>query len=358
MKVQLDVLDLQRVVSQAGLSVNKGSVNPMFQSVLLRTKKDMFQAVGNSLETSTVGTVRADVGAQGASVVSYALFASTVNKLNPGKVLLEIKQGSLEVRTKKGRYKFRSADPADYPEVHRVPKENRFVIPRDEFVKAIKSVSISLADEPSSRAELKSIRAQWSSSGFRATASDGIRLSSAVDPIVSAKGLGQDVLIPGTGAQTLIGILSALSESTVNVAFGERLFAWVPGASCSIQLGRNEDKKVDFSSFFQEPATVYEVDREELQQAFKRALLFGHNAICDCSPGKIVISVEGSDAGAQEELEVKGGGKLRVKVAAKPFAEGLATMRSDRVRFGGQDLKLVSVRDATVLHGVMPIAIR
>lgn len=354
MKVQVDVADLQRIVKQAGLSISKTSVNPMFQAVLLQTKKDMLKAVGTSIEVSTTGTVRADVGVQGATVVPYAKLAATVDKLSPGKVVLEVKGTALEVKTRRGRYKFQASDPTDYPEVPSVPKGSRFQLPREELVRAFKGVSMSLADDSSHRMQLKAIRAQWTAQGFRAVASNGIRISAATDPLVIAEGLEQDVLIPGSGARALTGILGALPDERVNVGFSDRLFAFVPGASCSILLGKSDGPMIDFDPFLLAPPNEFGVDRVELLQCLRRLAVFGSDVVCSLTPERASFSVGDNDA--SEELACEGVGELKVKIGSEPFIEGLAAMRSERVRFAGNALEFCSVRDGSMIHGAMPIA--
>lgn len=358
MKFKIDTSELQRIVTQAGASVLKHTMNPMFQSILIQTlDKTLVQAVGQRLEASSVSLAKADIGDQGAAVISHALFAASVSKLRPGKVTLEIKGQALELRTKGSKYRFPCVAPEEYPEVPVMPKENRFTVPREEFTRVIKAVTPSLGRE-NARDALKSIRFQFGSNGIRATSSDGIRISSASDSLVKAQGLDQDVTLPGSGAQILFGVLSSLSDETAQVAFSDRIWVQVPGVACSVQLGPESNKQIDFGPYLSEPEIMYEVDRSDLLQAFRRLSVFGTNVVLDCSESEIKLSVEGEKGQGSERIQAKGSGSLLVKVGAGPFVDGLSLMRSDRVLFGGKDLNIVTVRDGHQIHGAMPIAVK
>lgn len=355
MKLKADVSDLQRITSQAGLSVLKNSMNPMFQGIALKAGKTTLQALGSRIEASSAGSLQADVADPGAIVIPHARFVATVAKLSPGTVILETKGMTLELKVKGAKYRFQGHPIDEYPEPRSPEKGQWFDIPRDELVKSLKAVMPSVGSG-NARVELQSIRLRFSDQGMRALTTNGIRLSCCTEPLVCLDDVDSEILLPGAGAQILIGNLNTLSDEEVQVSFGERIWAQVPGASCSVQLARVDGSLVDESPYLVSPEFYYEVDRVAFLQALKRLSVFGANVVCECSSSQIKLSVEDEQAAGSERIKAKGSGDFSAKVALAPFEDGLSMMASDKVLFGGSGLNIVTVRDEHQIHGAMPIA--
>ena len=97
MRIRAERDDLVDVLSRAGRAVGTRSPLPILQGVLVEVTGKTMRVTGTDLEVTARTELEVEVIEEGSTVIPARLATEAVRKLPPGAVVLEAKEGEIEI---------------------------------------------------------------------------------------------------------------------------------------------------------------------------------------------------------------------------------------------------------------------
>lgn len=358
MEIRIETRVLNRLVARCAPATSSKSPMSMLKHLLFTAEQDgSLKCVGTDLILSVTASAQCEVAKPGAFAVLAREFSEIVRRLPGSEVLLAIKDGKLEVRSGKSRFKLPCADADDYPNipapVPEAPGNARLRIASLELSRLLQQTSYARAADDDSRAFIACVRLEHAGGVATCVATDSARMGLATAK-VDGPDWGHDH-IHSRAIADVRRLCEEFGEESVAISSHGGLEGWLFFEWSSVTLtARNAGTNfVPYQKFV--PTTferVAEVGRQELIDAIRRVALASDSKIgaveCVLSSEGLTVKADSSDKGsAVDEISVDyAAEEFRFGVRAGLMVEALSSITDDRVL-----LKTNGERDPIVVTG-------
>lgn len=297
MRIRAERDDLADVLSRAGRAVGTRSPLPILQGVRVDVTGKTMRVTGTDLEVTVRTSLEVEAMEEGTTVIPSRLATEAVRKLPPGAVVLEAKDGEIEITGGGPRFRFRELAVDEFPKVEEPDMSEAVSVDGDAFSAALGQVSVA-ASTDDARPILTGVFFEHEAGKLRMVATDSYRLAVRDVPAVDADLSG---LVP---VRALKELGRSVGASDLKVSVGDREASF--GSSRGTLTARLIEGS--FPNYRQLIPDAYPsrltVSREALLDAIDRASLVAEDHIpirLSLSPGGVELSVSRQDVGGETE---------------------------------------------------------
>lgn len=297
MRIRAERDDLADVLSRAGRAVGTRSPLPILQGVLVDITGQTMRVTGTDLEVTVRTSLEVEVMEEGTTVLPARLATEAVRKLPPGAVVLEAKDGEIEITGGGPRFRFRELSVDEFPKVEEPDMTSAVAVDGTAFSAALGQVSVA-ASTDDARPILTGVFFEHEAGKLRMVATDSYRLAVRDVPAVDADLSG---LVP---VRALKELGRSVGSSELQVAVGDREATF--GSSRGTLTARLIEGS--FPNYRQLIPETYPsrltIAREALLEAIDRASLVAEDHIpirMSLAPGGVELSVSRQDVGGETE---------------------------------------------------------
>lgn len=297
MRIRAERDDLADVLSRAGRAVGTRSPLPILQGVLVDVTGKTMRVTGTDLEVTIRTDLEVEAMEEGTTVVPSRLATEAVRKLPPGAVVLEAKDGEIEITGGGPRFRFRELAVDEFPKLEQPDLDGAVGVDGDAFAAALGQVSVA-ASTDDARPILTGVFFEHEAGKLRMVATDSYRLAVRDVPAVDADLSG---LVPVRALKEL-GRSVGSADLKVTVGDREATFASSRGTLTARLI---EGSFPNYRQLIPEsyPSRLT-ISREALLDAIDRASLVAEDHIpirLNLSPGGVELSVSRQDVGGETE---------------------------------------------------------
>jgi len=289
--------DLADVLSRAGRAVGTRSPLPILQGLFLDVSGKTLRVTGTDLEVTVRTDLDVEVVDEGQAVIPSRLATEAVRKLPPGAVVLEAKEGEIEITGGGPRFRFRELAIEEFPKLDEPDLSEAADVDGEAFAAALGQVMVA-ASTDDARPILTGVYFEHANGKLRLVATDSYRLAVRDVPAVEADLSG---LVPVRALKEL-GRTVGAPDLQVAVGGREATFASSRGTLTARVI---EGSFPNYRQLLPEsyPSRL-QVDREALLAAIDRASLVAEDHIpirLSLSSGGVELSVSRQDVGGETE---------------------------------------------------------
>jgi DNA polymerase-3 subunit beta len=351
--------------AQRAVAARTGAM-PVLSGLRVSLTPGSVELVGTDLELTIRVSVPAETDGEGSAVVPARLFAEILQKLEAGRVDVELEDADARIRGGRFAMTLRTLAAAEFPRLPQIDSEG-VRVDAGAFAEALRQV-VPAASKDDARPILTGVLLTASSDGLRLVATDSYRLALRDLQGVSMLAEGQKVLVAAKGLGEVQRLLTSAGTDQIDVVLGEREVLFRVGtAEVTTRLIEGE-----FPNYQQLIPSGYPnrltVARDALQSAVNRVRLVGGGK--DQAPIRLGMSAEGlelsataQDVGeAHEEVEAKyEGTDLTVAFNSQFLLDGIDATATAEVVVESIDPLKPAVMRATdsgdFLYLLMPVRI-
>jgi DNA polymerase-3 subunit beta len=176
MKLICDGLDLAEAVATVGRATSARAINPILEGIKLTAKNGTLTLAATDLEMYIQKTIRADISAEGVTVVPGKLFAEYVGKLGKSSVGLHLDGDNMKITHGENVGNFQCLLLVEYPDIINITKKPHFTIKSDALRDLITKTRIAVSTDDS-RPILKGVLCEIGKDKITGVSLDGFRLS-------------------------------------------------------------------------------------------------------------------------------------------------------------------------------------
>ncbi|MFA5127077.1 MAG: DNA polymerase III subunit beta [Patescibacteria group bacterium] len=313
MKIVCTQENLNKGLGLVSHIANKNSNLPILNNVLLKADKGGLILVTTDLEIGIRVFVRSKVEEEGDFTVEAKLLNNFISLLPKENIILELKDGSLEVKSSNQETSIKGLEAEDFPLIPEIEKNNEIEIAASDLKKGLNQVLFA-ASLDSSRVEINAVNFHFYKDQLVLAATDSYRLAERKIKIEN-KGREISLIIPLKTLQELSRILVEQNDEKIKLYFNENQILFVfDGVELVSRVidGRYPDYKQIIPNSF---VTTAKCDIDKLIPAIKAVSLFCKQGINDIrlsldhSAGEIVVSTASANTGnstAKIQAEIKG----------------------------------------------------
>jgi len=270
---------------------------PILQGVLVDVTGKTMRVTGTDLEVTVRTSLEVEAIEEGTTVLPSRLATEAVRKLPPGAVVLEAKDGEIEITGGGPRFRFRELSVDEFPKVEEPDLGSAVDVDGDAFSAALTQVSVAASNDDA-RPILTGVFFEHEEGKLRMVATDSYRLAVRDVPAVDADLSG---LVP---VRALKELGRSIGSSKLKVAVGDReaVFASNRGTlTARLIEGSFPNYRQLIPDSYPSRLTIA---REALLDAIDRASLVAEDHIpirMSLSPGGVELSVSRQDVGGETE---------------------------------------------------------
>lgn len=335
MRIRAERDDLADVLSRAGRAVGTRSPMPILQGVLAEVAGSSLRITGTDLEVSIRTTLEVEVMEEGRTVIPARYTTEAVRKLPPGAVVLQAKEGEVEITGGGPRFRFRELPVDDFPKVSEPDVVDGVDVDGSDFVGAITQVAVA-ASTDDARPILTGVFFEQEGRGLRLVATDSYRLAVRDLPGVESSLSG---LVP---VRALRELGRTVGAPQIKIAIGSR------EATVVSERGSLTARLVEgtFPNYRQLIPGQYSgrvvVARDALLDAIDRASLVAEDHIpirLHLQEGGIELSVTRQDVGGEtEHVEASyDGEEMTIAFNSRYLNDGVTAITDDEIAIDVQD---------------------
>lgn len=297
MRIRAERDDLADVLSRAGRAVGTRSPLPILQGALVEVTGKTMRVTGTDLEVTVRTDLEVEVIEEGRTVLPSRLATEAVRKLPPGAVVIEAREGEIEITGGGPRFRFRELVVDDYPKLEEPDLSAAAGVDGDAFAAALGQVMVA-ASTDDARPILTGVYFEHEEGKLRLVATDSYRLAVRDVPAVDADLSG---LVP---VRALKELGRSVGAADLQVAVGGR------EATFASSRGTMTARVIEgaFPNYRQLLPDSYpsrlRVGREALLDAIDRASLVAEDHIpirLTLSSEGVELSVSRQDVGGETE---------------------------------------------------------
>ncbi|MEE8138226.1 MAG: DNA polymerase III subunit beta, partial [Thermoanaerobaculia bacterium] len=181
--------------------VERRTTIPILSHILLRAQDDRLHLAATDLDVSLTSWSNADVEGSGGIAVQARKFLEIIRALVGDEVRLTLEDGKrLIIEAGRSRFKINGLSPEDFPTLPDVRGETATEIPFRQLKRMISKVIFAVSTEES-RFQLNGALLKLKEGAMELVATDGHRLALVENPLDSASGNAEGVLIPRKALQ-------------------------------------------------------------------------------------------------------------------------------------------------------------
>lgn len=370
MKVFLLSENLQKKLPFVNHAVSLRSQLPILLNLLIEAKGGKIKISSTDLEIGIQVELPANVEEEGIITVPAKIFTELISSLPQEKVLLETKQGSLEVKTQKTKSSFQTIPGEEFPKLYQEKGEKIISLKKEELNKNFTKV-VFAASTDTSRPALSGILIKKEENGFLLVATDGYRLSlkkqkeTKNDNISDFKG---HFLIPARAIKEILGLKDQEENIEIyvlnknNQIFIEQTNIVLVGRLIDAEFPLYE--KIIPQTF----STRFFIDKEELQKAVKMCAIFARETANIIKflikKDKLIVSANMPSVGENTvETDIKlEGDENEIAFNARYLLDFLTYINEENLVFemtGSLNPGVFKIKDdSSFLHLIMPIRVQ
>lgn len=331
MKLVCNGSELAQAVSRVIKALPTRSINPALEGVLLKAENGTLILTATDVELSIEDMIRAEVSADGQTVVPGKLFNDFVKKFGDIRVELYSVGSTLKVRYEGTEATFNCTDSSLFPVVTRPVNSREFSIRKEDFKDLINKVAFSVCSDES-RPVLKGVKMVITEKDITAVALDGYRLAMCKKPLVRATG-AYDMVVPARALMEIArqcdneGDLSIVSQSNYLMSVIDHL---------TIVTRLIDGAFVQYEHIIpQSYEARLSVPKKMFEEALEKAVLLASSdrnnlVVFDVKDDSLTVTSRGNNGDFNAELPAKlSGMEMRISFNARYFTELLRFVTSD-----------------------------
>lgn len=329
MRIRAERDDLVDVLSRAGRAVGTRSPLPILQGVLVEVAGRTMHVTGTDLEVTARTALEVEAIEEGRTVIPSRLATEAVRKLPPGAVVLEAKEGEIEITGGGPKFRFRELLIDEFPKLEEPDLTDAVEVDGDAFTAAVNQVAIA-ASTDDARPILTGVYFEHQEGKLRLVATDSYRLAVRDVPAVDADLSG---LVP---VRALKELARSVGSTELQVALGDR------EATFGSKRGTLTARLIEgtFPNYRQLLPQEYPsrlvVSREALLDAIDRASLVAEDHIpirLALSSSGIDLSVSRQDVGGEtEHIEAEyNGEEMTIAFNSRYLNDGVTAVEEETV---------------------------
>lgn len=301
MKIICTQENLNKGLNLVSHIANKNNNLPILSNVLLKANKEGLTLITTDLEIGIKVFVRSKVVEEGDFTIDAKLLNNYVSFLPKENINLNLKEGSLEVKSEKQETSIKGLDAEDFPLIPEIEKNNEVLILAADLKKALNQVLFA-ASLDGSRIEINAINFNFCKETLTMAATDSYRLAEKKIKI-NNQSKEVDLIIPLKTLQELNRIIAEQPGENLKLYFNENqilfVFDGVELVSRVIDGCYPDYKQIIPSNFI----TKAKCDLNRLVPAIKAVSLFCKQGINDIKlsfeqkSGEIIVSTTSSQTG-------------------------------------------------------------
>jgi DNA polymerase-3 subunit beta len=263
MKVFVDRMEFEEVLTKARLATEKRTALPVLNNFRLSAKEDRLSVYATDLESFLVLDLPARVEEVGEVSVNADKLTSIVKELSSAEVYMEIVEDKLLVKGGKSQFKLVCGDPSEFPEFPQV--QCRTSVSSNQLLKGLSKVQYAISKEDLRHA-LQGMYVANKDGKLHFVGSDGYRLALYMNEGVQ---LEEDLLFPRKSLKVLEKLLKG-TFGDVEVGKDEN-FVHVKGEGWRFSGRLLEGEYPDYMAVIPTDYTLSVLlDRSEFEHALKR----------------------------------------------------------------------------------------
>lgn len=186
MYFKCDGLELSEAVSKVLKATSSKTTAPILEGIKLSAHEDKLKLSATDLELSIEKTIKAEVIADGETVVPGKLFSEYLKKLTNEQISLELTEGNkLKISYTDSVGSIQCMEVVEFPEIKDVDKDEYFEISKQTLKNVINKSLFAVATDDS-RPILKGIKFEIIDKDIKLVALDGYRLAIANSKVLNA----------------------------------------------------------------------------------------------------------------------------------------------------------------------------
>lgn len=329
MRIRAERDDLVDVLSRAGRAVGSRSPLPILQGALVEVSGKTVRVTGTDLEVTVRTDLEVEVIEEGTTVLPSRLATEAVRKLPPGAVVIEAKEGEVEITGGGPRFRLRELSVDEFPKIEEPDLSAAAAVDGDAFAAAISQVAVA-ASSDDARPILTGVFFEHEQNSLRLVATDSYRLAVRDVPAVDADLAG---LVPVRALKEL-GRSVGAAELQVAVGAREAVFASAKGSlTARLIEGAFPNYRQLLPDSYPNRLTV---DRQALLDAIDRASLVAEEHIpirLTLSNGGVELSVSRQDVGGETEyVEADySGDEMTIAFNSRYLNDGVSAVEDESV---------------------------
>lgn len=335
MKIFCDGLDLADAVLAVSKAIGVKTTNPILEGIKLTAEENTLTISATDLELFIEKKIRAEVRAEGETIVPGKFLVDYVRKLSGEKVELNlIDKNKLTIKYLENEGFIQCYNSAEYPVFKRGEEEGYFGITQKNLKEMINKTVFSVALDDS-RPILKGVLFEVDDK-IAAVALDGYRMAVAEKPIFENR-TKKRVIIPAKSLNELAKLLED-NDNLVNIYISRNeMLVDLEKTKISTRLLEGEflNYKQIIPSSFEKTVTV---SKKAFEEALERASILsrvGQNNLVkfEIKEKHMLISSNSEIGNLIEKVAINhSGGDLKIAFNARYFIEALRTISSDFIQ--------------------------
>lgn len=302
---------------------------PILQGLLIEVTGKTMRVVGTDLEVTVRTQLDVEVIEEGSTVIPARLATEAVRKLPPGAVVLEAKDGEVEITGGGPRFRFRELSREDFPKLDEPDLSEAVSVDGEAFTSALTQVATA-ASTDDARPILTGVFFENEEGELRLVATDSYRLAVRDVPAVDADLAG---LVP---VRALRELGRSIGSANLKVGIGAR------EATFASDRGTLTARLIEgtFPNYRQLLPESYPnrltIDRDALLDAIDRASLVAEDHIpirMSLSSGGVELSVSRQDVGGEtEHVEAEySGEEMTIAFNSRYLNDGVGAIDTESV---------------------------
>lgn len=364
--------NIQKKISFLNHVVSQKSQLVVLSNILIETNRGKLYISSTDLEIGLKIEIPANIKEEGGTTVPAKTFSELINMLPSGKITLEAKDGSLEVKTDKTKNVFQTIPKEEFPNLYEEMGEKIMDIPKDVMQNCFTKVVFS-ASSDIDRPALSGVLIKTSDDGnIVLVATDGFRLSfknfNCKTEKETEEAIKKPIIVPARVLREAVmlkdeekGMAMFIAKKNNQVLF-QNGTALLVGRLIEAEFPNYE--RIIPQSFL----TQFFFDREELQKAVKICAIFARETanIIKLSFKKdaAVVSANTPSVG-ENTVEVEGklvGDENQIAFNARYLLDLFSNVSESEMVFEMNDPFQSGVfkikDDSSFLHLIMPIRVQ
>lgn len=335
MLVSCQGLELSEAFLRVSKAISNKTANPILEGIKIIAEEDTLTMSATDTELSIEKKIKADVKAEGKTVVPGRFITEFVKKLTNTQIELEVNEkNQMIIRYEDSESMIQCYNPVEYPGFKRIESDEYFGISQKDFKTCVNKTIFSVALDDS-RPILKGVLFDINNNELNVVALDGYRLARVKKTINSH--MVKSIVVPSRSLNELSKLIED-SDDIINI--------YIDKYTIMVDLG---DTKVtsrllegDYINYKQIIPVNYEtfviVNKEQFEQALERATLLSktsnNNFVkFDIKENNLCITSNSELGNIKENIPVSVSGKdLIISFNPRYFLESLRVNTNEFVK--------------------------
>ena len=339
MKFKCSKNDLLNCLSSVTKSASSKTTMPILEGILIETIGSNVKFTTNDLEIGSEYIIRANVEADGKTVVDNKMFNEIIRKLEAEEITFELDNNIFIIKSASGIFKLSTMNPDEYPKLPVFNVDNSITINQSIFKDMIKK-TIFATSQDENRPVYTGALVTVEDNVLKVVAIDGFRLALRQHLLENSNN-NFKAIIPGKTLSELIKILSDDEKAVVKIGVNKNQALFEMG-ECIVVSRIIEGEFLNYNSVIPgEFETKVKVNTKNILETLDRVSLFAREVSEKekKAPIKVTISMEGVEisctslAGDAKEnvTGVVEGKSLEIGFNPRYLIEALKVIENDEI---------------------------